>query len=169
MKAQWAVTVIWCIGPAAYYGAELTSDYIELDATSCVLGAGRHAVAGHAGVQGQPDRAMLSRLATSTPAGALTYEGSRPVELVPDDNVGKGGDSPSSTPRSRRRRHPSSWLVRLFVETLRTRMRRSTSVHCNPQYCDPSNASDARCPATDGAGLKFSQEFNRRSRWDLRR
>ena len=56
----WAVTDNFRLSAAAaYYNAELTSDYFEIQSGEASgHGTRRHAAADHAGFQGQPDRAL---------------------------------------------------------------------------------------------------------------
>jgi iron complex outermembrane recepter protein len=92
--------------------------------------------------------------------GALTYEGSRPVELVPADNAGKGGDIPSSTFLDLSAGiGRNSWLLDLFVKNATDEDAPFyTGAECNPQYCGPLVTYGLRrAPMT--VGLKFSQEF----------
>ena len=61
MQMLWAVTDNFRVSAAAaYYNAELTSDYFEINADGVARshGAGWHAAADHARVQGQSDRAL---------------------------------------------------------------------------------------------------------------
>ena len=61
MQLLWAVTDNFRVSAAAaYYNAELTSDYIEINAASdsVITAPDGTSAADHARVQGQPDRAL---------------------------------------------------------------------------------------------------------------
>jgi outer membrane receptor protein involved in Fe transport len=165
VQAQWAATDNLVLSAAAaYYNAELTSDYKE--------------------DFGGPDLVTTAPNGTQLPVtpefkgnliarytfpvgdfdahlqGAFTYEGSRPVELVPDDNAGKGGDIPSSSFLDLSAGiGRSSWLLELFVKNaLDEDAPFYIGSECNSQKCGPlASYAMRRQPLT--VGLKFSQEF----------
>jgi outer membrane receptor protein involved in Fe transport len=171
LQLLWAVTDSFRVSAAAaYYNAELTSDYTEIDANDEVIITA-------------PDGSQLP----ITPEfkgnligryyfpvgeleahlqGALTYESSRPSELVPAENDFKGGDIPSSTILDLSAGiGRNSWLVELFVRNVTDEDaqlyvgQQCAIIAFVPQVpaCGQQPYALRRQPMT--IGLKFSQEF----------
>ena len=171
MQLLWAVTDNFRVSAAsAYYNAELTSDYFEIDANGDTIISA-------------PDGSQLP----ITPEfkgnviarydfpvgefeahlqGALTYEGSRPSELVPAENEFKNGDIPSSTVLDLTAGiGRNSWFLELFVK--------NATDEDAPLYIGQECAIIAFVPGVPACGqqtyglrrqpitfgLKFSQEF----------
>ena len=122
MQLLWAVTDNFRVSAAAaYYNAELTSDYIEINAD------GDSVITAPDGSQLPITPEFKGNLIARYDfpvgefeahlQGALTYEGSRPSELVPAENEVKNGDIPSSTVLDLTAGiGRNSWLLELFVK-----------------------------------------------------
>ena len=96
--------------------------------------------------------------------GALTYEGSRPSELVPAENEFKNGDIPSSTVLDLTAGiGRNSWLLELFVKNATDEdaplyIGQECAIIAVPvPACGQQTYGLRRQPMT--VGLKFSQEF----------
>jgi outer membrane receptor protein involved in Fe transport len=163
MQLQWAATEnLMLSAAAAYYDAELTSDYVE------IVG-GEEVVTAPDGTQlpVTPDFKgnMVARYTfpvgdlSAHLQGALTYESSRPSELTLLDNEAKG-DIPSSTFLDLSAGiGRDSWLVELFVKNATDEDAPFyIGAQCNPQFCGPLVSYGLRRAPTT-IGLKFSQEF----------
>ena len=103
VQVQWAATEnLMLSAAAAYYDTELTSDYVEIDAST-----GLPEISAPAGTPLPITPEFKGNLVArygfpiggfdAHVQGVLAYEGSRPSELNPADNALKGGDIPSST------------------------------------------------------------------------
>ena len=161
MQLQWAATENLTVSAAAaYYDAELTSDYQEIVSGNLVTTAPEgsqlpitpefkgNVVARYLFPVGTFDAHLQ---------GALTYESSRPSEMVPRENLLKG-DIPSSTFLDLSAGiGRNSWALELFV--------RNATDEDAPLYigqqCDIDTCSQTyanrRAPLT--VGIKFSQDF----------
>ena len=118
----WAVTDNFRLSAAAaYYDAELTSDYFEIHERRMPV------VTAPEGTQLPITPDFKGNLIARYDfplgefeahlQGALTYEGSRPSELVPAENEFKNGDIPSSTVLDLSAGiGRNSWLLELFVK-----------------------------------------------------
>ena len=172
MQLLWQATDNFRLSAAAaYYNAELTSDYIEIDGATGLP------------VLTAPDGSQLP----ITPdfkanligrynfpigdfeahlQGALAYEASRPSELVPADNAFKGGDIPSSTVLDLSFGiGRNSWALELFVKNATDE---DAPLYIGQECAIISGVSKLpacglqpyglrRQPTT--IGLKFSQDF----------
>src|SRR5688572_21660557 len=163
MQLLWAVTDNFRLSAAAaYYDTELTSDYFEIQ-------GGVPVVTAPAGTPlpitpdfkgnliaryGFPVGDLEAHL-----QGALTYESSRPSELVPGENELKGGDIPSSTVLDLTAGvGRDSWLIELFVKNATDEdAPLYIGQECAVATCFPQTYALRRQPIT--VGLKFSQEF----------
>jgi iron complex outermembrane receptor protein len=162
MQMLWAVTDnLRVSAAAAYYEAELTSDYFEIQ-------GGVPVVTAPEGTQLPitPDfKANLIARYTfplgtfeSHVQGALTYETSRPSELVPAENDVKG-DIPSSTILDLSAGiGRNSWVLELFVKNATDEdAPLYIGQECAVFVCGYQSYGLRRPPTT--VGLKFSQEF----------
>ncbi len=171
MQFLWAVTDNFRVSTAAaYYNAELTSDYFEIDAD------GNPVITAPDGSQLPITPEFKANLIARYDfpvgefqahlQGALIYEGSRPSELVPAENEFKNGTIPSSTVLDLTAGiGRDSWRLELFVKN-------ATDENA-PLYVGQECAiiaSVAQVPACGlqpyalrrpplTVGLKFSQEF----------
>jgi outer membrane receptor protein involved in Fe transport len=103
VQMQWAATEdLMLSAAAAYYDSELTSDYVEIDAST-----GLPEISAPAGtplpITPEFKANLIARYGfpigdfDAHLQGVLAYESSRPNDLNPVDNAAKGGDLPSST------------------------------------------------------------------------
>ena len=171
MQLLWAVTDNFRVSAAAaYYNAELTSDYAEINAD------GESVITAPDGSQLPITPEFKGNLIARYDfpvgefeahlQGALTYEGSRPSELVPAENEFKNGEIPSSTVLDLTAGiGRNSWLLELFVK--------NATDEDAPLYIGQECAIIAFVPGVPACGLqpyalrrqpmtfglKFSQEF----------
>ena len=159
----WAVTDNFRVSAAAaYYDTELTSDYFEIQSGECPWSRRRKARS----CRSRPDFKGNLIARYDFPVGdfeahlqgALTYEGSRPSELVPAENEIKG-DIPSSTVLDLSAGiGRNSWLLELFVKNATDE---DAPIYigqeCAVVVCGVQTYGLRRPPLT--VGLKFSQDF----------
>ena len=159
----WAVTDNFRVSAAAaYYDTELTSDYFEIQ-------SGVPVVTAPEGTQLPITPEFKGNLIARYDfpvgdleahlQGALTYEGSRPSELVPAENEFKNGDIPSSTVLDLSAGvGRNSWLLELFVKNATDEDAPIyVGQECAVFVCGVQTYALRRPPLT--VGLKFSQEF----------
>jgi outer membrane receptor protein involved in Fe transport len=159
MQLQWAATDnLMLSAAAAYYDAELTSDYKEQGEVTAPDGTQLPVTPDFKGNMVARYTFPVGDLNAHL-QGALTYESSRPTELTLLDNAGKG-DIPSSTILDLSAGiGRDSWLVELFVKNATDEDAPFyIGAQCNPQYCGPLVSYGLRRAPTT-IGLKFSQEF----------
>jgi iron complex outermembrane receptor protein len=170
MQVLWAVTDSFMLSAAAaYYNAELTSDYIEIDSD------GNPVITAPDGsrlpITPEFKGNLIGRYEFPVGEfqahlqGALTYEGSRPSELVPADNEAKNGDIPSSTIFDLTAGiGRDSWRLEMFVMNATdedvpafiSQQCAITTIFGSPA-CGQQPYAIRRQPLT--VGLRFSQEF----------
>jgi len=159
VQLLWAATDNFRLSAAAaYYDAELTSDFQEGDPRETVAPKGSQ-------LPLTPDLKgnLIARyefpLGTLEAhlQGALTYESSRPSEIVPRENDIKG-DIPSSTVLDLSAGiGRDSWLLELFVKNATDEdAPLGIGQECDIDTCSQTYAL-RRAPMT--VGLKFSQDF----------
>src|SRR5688572_30474702 len=164
MQLLWAVTDNFRVSAgAAYYNAELTSDYKEINADGVEI------ITAPDGSQLPITPEFKGNLIARYDfpvgefeahlQGALTYEGSRPSELVPAENDFKNGDIPSSTVLDLSAGiGRNSWLLELFVKNATDEDAPIyVGQECAVFVCGVQTYGLRRPPLT--VGLKFSQEF----------
>jgi outer membrane receptor protein involved in Fe transport len=171
MQLLWAVTDNFRVSAAvAYYNAELTSDYFEINAD------GDSVITAPEGSQLPITPEFKGNLIAryNFPVGefeahlqgALTYEGSRPSELVPAENDFKNGEIPSSTVLDLTAGiGRNSWRLELFVKNATDEDahlyvgQECAIIAFVPQLpaCGLQPYALRRPPLT--VGLKFSQDF----------
>jgi outer membrane receptor protein involved in Fe transport len=163
MQLLWAVTDNFRVSAAAaYYDTELTSDYFEIQGGVPVVTAPKGTE-----LPITPDFKgnLIARYdfpvgdLEAHLQGALTYESSRPSELVPEDNELKNGDIPSSTVLDLSAGiGRNSWLLELFVKNATDEdAPLYIGQECAIGTCFAQTYGLRRAPTT--VGLKFSQEF----------
>ena len=159
----WAVTDNFRVSAAAaYYDTELTSDYFEIQGGVPVVTAPEGT---QLPITPEFKGNLIARYDFPVAEfeahlqGALTYEGSRPSELVPAENVFKNGDIPSSTVLDLSAGiGRNSWLLELFVKNATDEDAPIyVGQECAVFVCGVQTYGLRRPPLT--VGLKFSQEF----------
>jgi outer membrane receptor protein involved in Fe transport len=170
MQVLWAVTDKFMLSAAAaYYNAELTSDYVEINSD------GDEFVSAPDGSQLPITPEFKGNLIgryefpvgdfEAHLQGALTYEGSRPSEVVPKENKFKDGDIPSSTVLDLTAGiGRDSWRLEMFVmnatdEDAHVYVSQQCAIFSagGADACGQQPYAIRRQPIT--FGLRFSQEF----------